>query len=166
MNIDPNSINIPSIWLMWCLGLYSNEGKPYFDININITSVKINRNELSFEVTSSELVNKIIEAKDRGFTLSPVLVQCIDNAFSISDIPETVEKSSIKKTETINAPYLSGNPIVFECDSVRIDSSSSSIIVQITARILNVNMNGDFMQSNAIDYLSAFKKCEWCEISK
>lgn len=112
MRIGINSLPYHRLTMCPMIGLSDEEGKSQFLSDANIVNLDYGaeRRQISFDVLSEELRNKIALVTD--FTIAPIILCVCDGNNRIN---RDISAEDVEEAETVRAPFFNRLPIVFEC---------------------------------------------------
>ena len=134
----------------WMQGIFTHEGNPDFYCTDSYLSIEGNTIRWSFPETPYNYLREVSE-----FTLAPTtLVRFGEGNYKCGNVilsePKEGDSYGFEKAININAPYIEGFPLVFECRITTrkeekyhspISSKYNDIKYDLSAEIVNVNVD-------------------------
>lgn len=146
--------------LPYMIGYYNEDNEPALLSDINIVNLLVTGGMLSFEIYNNELAEKLRIVKE--FSIAPVLTMTKGNDSSIYSrhfkrVSDT--HYSIDKCTSVNAPYETSAPIVFECS---VESVNNDFFPKLIARLHKVSILESSIDCNGeFDICSAWARMGW-----
>ena len=142
------------------VGFYNEDNEPSLFTDVNIVNCHIINDVLSFSIYSSGLEERFKSIMD--FSFAPVLLMMKDNdssAYFRLFENESGGQYQIEKCETVNAPFETSLPVVFECTVEKIEGT---IFPELTAKIHKVNVIGSTVGENEhFDICKLWAQMKW-----
>lgn len=142
------------------VGFYNENNEPSLLTDTNIVNCHIINDELYFSIYSSGLIERFKTIKD--FSFAPVLLMIKDNdttAYLRMFDNESDGQYQIEKCETVDAPFKTSLPIVFECTVQKIEGQ---YFPELTAKIHKVNvMESPIGEGKNFDICKLWAQMQW-----